>query len=110
MYNQIWKTDSNYKKEIRKEISEIKKLNLSIANQKACYIQKIYINKESESLVYHEKNNNKKDNYIGKLNLINEEYIKLYEILCKYQLISYDEPYKELDSWIFLCGRAACPV
>lgn len=29
------------KKEIRKEISEIKKLNLSIANQKACYIQKI---------------------------------------------------------------------
>lgn len=86
------------KKEIRKEISEIKKLNLSIANQKACYIQKIYINKESASLVYHEKNNNKKDNYIGKLNLINEEYIKLYEILCKYQLISYDEPYKELDS------------
>ena len=81
-----------------KEISEIKKLNLSIANQKACYIQKIYINKESASLVYHEKNNNKKDNYIGKLNLINEEYIKLYEILCKYQLISYDEPYKELDS------------
>lgn len=86
------------KKEIRKEISEIKKLNLSIANQKVCYIQKIYINKESASLVYHEKNNNKKDNYIGKLNLINEEYIKLYEILCKYQLISYDEPYKELDS------------
>ena len=72
--------------------------NLSIANQKACYIQKIYINKESASLVYHEKNNNKKDNYIGKLNLINEEYIKLYEILCKYQLISYDVPYKELDS------------
>ena len=88
---------SNRKKQ-KQEISEIKKLNLSIANQKACYIQKIYINKESASLVYHEKNNNKKDNYIGKLNLINEEYIKLYEILCKYQLISYDEPYKELDS------------
>ena len=30
---------------------------------------------DSEVVIY-EKNNNKKDNYIGKLNLINEEYYR----------------------------------
>ena len=70
------------------DIKQIGKLDLCIGDYSTCYIQKIYINGVVGCLVY-DRERGKENSYIGELNLINQEYSKLYQILNRYELISY---------------------
>ena len=85
------KNHSKKQKEIiENEINQVSRLDLCISNYNKVHIQKIYINGFTCCLVYDNKKG-KGNNYTGKSNLINQEYAILYEILNKYQLISYYE-------------------
>lgn len=64
-----------------------------IGDYSKCYIQKISINGTAGYLVY-DREKGKENNYIGGLNLINQEYSIQYQILNRYDLISYCEKAK----------------
>ena len=76
------------KEKLENDIKQVQKLDLYIGDYNTCYIQKIYINEAVGYLVYDRKKG-KENNYIGELNLINQEYAILYKILNKHELISY---------------------
>lgn len=76
------------KKKIRNGIKSVERLDLCIGKYDTCYIREIYINGVVGCLVY-DREKGKENNYMGELNLINQEYSKLYQILNKYNLISY---------------------
>lgn len=76
------------KEKLETDIKQIGKLDLCIGDYSTCYIQKIYINGVVGCLVY-DRERGKENSYIGELNLINQEYSKLYQILNRYELISY---------------------
>ena len=78
------------KEKLETDIKQVGKLDLCIGDYNTCYIQKIYINGAVGCLVY-DREKGKENNYIGGLNLINQEYSILYQILNKYELISYCE-------------------
>ena len=69
-------------------------MDLCIGDYNSCYIQKIYINGVVGCLVY-DREKGKENNYIGELNLINQDYSILYQILNRYDLISYCENEKK---------------
>ena len=75
------------------DIKQVEQLNLCIGDYSKCYIKNIYINGTKGCLVY-ERKRGKENNYIGELNLINQEYSILYQILNRYELISYCEKTK----------------
>ena len=77
-------------KQLETDIKQVEKLDLCIGDYNTCYIQKIYINGVVGYLVY-DREKGKENNYIGELNLINQEYSILYRILNKYEIISYCE-------------------
>ena len=76
------------KEKLETDIRQIGKLDLCIGDYNTCYIQKIYINGVVGCLVY-DQEKGKENNYIGELNLINQDYLILYQILNRYGLISY---------------------
>ena len=76
------------KEELEMDIKSVERLDLCIGKYDTCYIREIYINGVVGCLVY-DREKGKENNYIGELNLINQEYSKLYQILNKYNLISY---------------------
>lgn len=76
------------KKKVEADIKCIGELNLCVSQNADFYRQKIYINQNPVYLIYN-REKGKANNYIGEKNLINSEYKKLYEILEKYNLISY---------------------
>lgn len=78
------------KDKLETDIKQVEKLNLCVGDYNTCYIKKIYINGEVGCLVY-DREKGKENNYIGELNLISEEYSILYQIMNKYDLISYCE-------------------
>lgn len=78
------------KEKLENDINQVGKLDLCINDYNTCYIQKIYINGVVGCLVY-DREKGKENNYIGELNLINQEYSILYQILNRYELISYCE-------------------
>ena len=78
------------KEKLETDIKQVGQLDLCIGDYNACYIQKIYINGVVGCLVY-DREKGKENNYIGELNLINQEYSILYQILNRYDLISYCE-------------------
>jgi len=80
----------NQKEKLETDIKQVGKLDLCIGDYNTCYIQKIYINGAVGCLVY-DREKGKENNYIGGLNLINQEYSILYQILNRYDLISYCE-------------------
>lgn len=63
---------------------------MCVGDYNACYIQKIYINGVEGCLVY-DREKGTEDNYMGELNLINQEYSILHQILNRYDIISYCE-------------------
>lgn len=76
------------KEKLEIDIKKVGQLDLCIGDYNSCYIQKIYIKGVAGCLVY-DREKGKENNYIGELNLINREYSILYQILNKYDLISY---------------------
>ena len=78
------------KEKLETDIKQVGQLDLCIGDYNTCYIQKIYINGVVGCLVY-DREKGKENNYIGELNLINQEYSILYQILNRYDLISYCE-------------------
>lgn len=81
------------KEKLETDIKKVGQLDLCIGDYSTCYIQKIYINGIAGCLVYN-REKGKENNYIGELNLINQEYSILYQILNRYDLISYCEKAK----------------
>lgn len=81
------------KEKLENDIKQVGQLDLCIGDYNTCYIQKIYINGMAGCLVY-DREKGKENNYIGELNLINQEYSILYQILKRYGLISYCEKTK----------------
>lgn len=81
------------KEKLETDIKRVGQLELYIGDYSTCYIQKIYINGMNGYLVY-DREKGKENNYIGELNLINQEYSILYQILNRYDLISYCEKTK----------------
>jgi hypothetical protein len=81
------------KEKLETDIKQVGQLDLCIGDYSTCYIQKIYINGMAGCLVY-DREKGKENNYIGELNLINQEYSILYQILNRYDLISYCEKAK----------------
>ena len=75
------------KEKLETDIKQVGQLDLCIGYYNACYIQKIHINGVVGCLVY-DREKGKENNYIGELNLINQEYSILYQILNRYDLIS----------------------
>ena len=82
--------DKKQKEKIKDDMKCIEQLDLCLGDYSECYMQKIYINNQACYLVY-DCEKGKDNNYIGELNLINQEYSILYEILKRYDLISYRE-------------------
>lgn len=78
------------KEKLETDIKQVGQLDLCIGDYDTCYIQKIYINGVAGCLVY-DREKGIENNYIGELNLINQEYSILYQILNRYDLISYCE-------------------
>ena len=78
------------KEKLETDIKQVEQLDLCIGDYNTCYIQKIYINGVVGCLVY-DREKGKENNYIGELNLINQEYSILYQILNRYNIISYYE-------------------
>lgn len=72
------------------ETKQVGQLNLCMGDYTTYYIQKINIKGVSGCLVY-DLEKGKENNYMGELNLINEDYSILYQILNRYDLISYYE-------------------
>ena len=82
------------KEKLETDIKQVGQLDLCIGDYNTCYIQKIYINGVVGCLVY-DREKGKENNYIGELNLINQDYSILYQILNRYDLISYCENEKK---------------
>ena len=78
------------KKKLETDIKQVGQLNLCMGDYTTYYIQKINIKGVSGCLVY-DLEKGKENNYMGELNLINEDYSILYQILNRYDLISYYE-------------------
>ena len=78
------------KEKLETDIKQVGQLNLCMGDYTTYYIQKINIKGVSGCLVY-DLEKGKENNYMGELNLINEDYSILYQILNRYDLISYYE-------------------
>ena len=82
------------KEKLETNKKQVGQLDLCIGDYNTCYVQKIYINGVVGCLVY-DREKGKENNYIGELNLINQDYSILYQILNRYDLISYCENEKK---------------
>jgi hypothetical protein len=78
------------KEKLESDIKQVGQLDLCLGDYSKCYIQKIYVNGTTACLVY-DREKGKENNYIGELNLMNQEYAILYRIMNSYELISYSE-------------------
>ena len=78
------------KKQVVNDIETIESLNLCLGDYTGCHKEKVYINKHICCMVYDEEKG-KENNYIGEINLKTRDYSIMYEILKKYELISYIE-------------------
>lgn len=76
------------KEKLDADIRRVEQLDLCIGDYSQCYIQKVFINGSVGYLVYNRKEG-QENNYIGELNLINQQHSILYQIMNKYELISY---------------------
>lgn len=76
------------REEIENDIKKVGELNLLMGEYSSCYIQKIYVNGIECCMVY-DRERGRENNYIGESNLINQDYSILYQILTRYDLISY---------------------
>lgn len=83
----------NRKERIEADIKQVGQLNLCLGDYSRCHLQRIYINEIAGCLVY-DKIRGKENNYMGELNLINQDYALLYQILNRYNLISYTKKTK----------------
>lgn len=77
-----------HKERLKADLKRVGELNLYIEDYGKSYKRKIYINGADAYLLY-DLEKGKENNYIGELNLINKEYSMLYQILSRYELISY---------------------
>ncbi|MGN9018957.1 hypothetical protein ACTNBM_08290 [Lachnospiraceae bacterium HCP1S3_C3] len=77
-----------HKERLKADLKRVGELNLYIEDYSKSYKRKIYINGADAYLLY-DLEKGKENNYIGELNLINQEYSILYQILSRYELISY---------------------
>lgn len=82
-----------HKEQLEIDLKQVGQLDLCMGDYSKCYIQKIYINGTVGCLVY-DREKGKENNYIGERNLINQEHSILYQILNRYELISYYEKAK----------------
>lgn len=78
-----------HKERLKADLKRVGELNLYIEDYSKSYKRKIYINGADAYLLY-DLEKGKENNYIGELNLINQEYSILYQILSRYELISYN--------------------
>lgn len=78
------------KEKVEKSIKTVEQLDLCIGDYSNSQKRRIYINKQEGFLLY-DKERGKENNYIGELNLKNENYAILYEVLKEHELISYVE-------------------
>lgn len=76
------------KQEIEQDIKIIEKLQLCLGDYSGSYIQTIFIDGQEAYLAY-DINRGLENNYIGKLNLKTVAYSVLYEIMEKYNVISF---------------------
>lgn len=79
------------KKKIEKvenDINQVTQLDLCIGEENGCHLREILINGKKGYLVY-DREKGKENKHFGEANLINEEYFTLYQILKRYDLISY---------------------
>lgn len=76
------------KESLETDIKRVEQLDLCLGDYIEFHIQKIYINGKDGYLVY-DLEKGKENNYMGEFNLINQEYSLLYQILNKYELISF---------------------
>lgn len=74
------------RREVGRDIECVGQLNLCMGDYSKCYIKKIDVNGVVYYLVY-DLEKGKENEHIGELNLINQEYVTLYQILNKYGLI-----------------------
>lgn len=77
-----------HKERLKADLKRVGELNLYIEDYSKSYKRKIYINGADAYLLY-DLEKGKENNYIGELNLINQEYSILYQILSRYELFSY---------------------
>ena len=76
------------KQEIERDIKIIEKLQLCLGDYSGSHIQTIFLDGQEAYLAY-DINRGMDNNYIGKLNLKTEAYTVLYEIMEKYNVISF---------------------
>lgn len=85
------------REKIEKDINLIEGLNLVDYDESNNYHVLIYIGKNKCCLVY-KKTEGIVNNYIGPLNLINEDYTKLYNVLHEYRMFTYSNDCQEIKS------------
>jgi hypothetical protein len=76
------------KQKIEQDIKIIEKLQLCLGDYSGSYIQTIFLDGQEAYLAY-DINRGLENNYIGKLNLKTAGYSVLYEIMEKYNVISF---------------------
>ncbi len=76
------------KENVEKSIRCVEEMELCLGDYSESYIRKVYIDGREVCLVY-DKSKGLENNYIGKINLKTEDFSILYEILEKYDLITY---------------------
>ena len=76
------------KKQLEIDIKQVQKLNLFVEEYDEYHIENICINGSAGYLLY-DQEKGKENNYIGENHLINRDYSILYQILKRYDLISY---------------------
>ena len=75
------------KQQIEDDIKIVEKLKLCLGDYEDCHKQMLNINGKKGCLVY-DKEEGKKNNYIGEFNLKTQDYSVLYNILKKYEFIN----------------------
>lgn len=76
------------RKDIEKDINSIENLDLCMGTYDTFYKREIYVNNKP-CLLFYDLEKGKESNYMGESYLISKDYYILYNILKKYNLISY---------------------